>query len=85
MLEQETTVYKRALEMEYSLKLKASRAVFSDINRRFPALPFTLRALENKQSRLGLVECLNHGLLHPYPVLYEKAGELVAQVRGSVI
>ena len=33
-----------------------------------------------KQLRLGLVECLSHGLLHPYPVLHEKAGELVAQV-----
>ncbi len=45
-------------------------------------MPFTMRALDGKQSRLGLVECLNHGLLHPYPVLYEKAGELVAQVTG---
>jgi hypothetical protein len=33
-----------------------------------------------KQLRLGLVECLTHGLLHPYPVLHEKGGELVAQV-----
>jgi hypothetical protein len=34
-----------------------------------------------KQLKLGLVECLNHGLLHAYPVLHEKTGELVAQVR----
>ena len=78
--EKETTVYKRALEHEYHLKLKASRAVFSEINKRFPTMPFTMRALDGKQSRLGLVECLNHGLLHAYPVLYEKQGELVAQV-----
>ncbi len=38
-----------------------------------------------KQLRLGLVECLNHGLLHPYPVLHEKAGELVAQVKATVL
>lgn len=55
-------------------------------------MPFTLRGLsdgaegEAKQElsvgtmRLGLVECLNHGLLHPYPVLHEKQGDLVAQV-----
>lgn len=29
------------------------------------------------------MECLTHGLLHPYPVLHEKGGELVAQV-GAV-
>jgi hypothetical protein len=56
-------------------------------------MPFTLRALvegvENKdlakQMKLGLVECLNHNLLHPYPVLHEKTGELVAQVKGTVL
>ena len=89
--ERETTVYKRALDMEYQLKMKASRAVFSEINKRFPTMPFALRSiaegdekvdLSEGQLRLGLVECLNHGLLHPYPVLHEKQGELVAQVRG---
>lgn len=89
--ERETTVYKRALDMEYQLKMKASRAVFSEINKRSPTMPFALRGLaegdekvelSEGQLRLGLVECLNHGLLHPYPVLHEKQGELVAQVRA---
>eukprot|EP00884_Botryococcus_braunii_P010979 jgi/Botrbrau1/19883/Bobra.0059s0004.1 len=83
--EKETTVYKRALDQNYSLKLKASRAFFSEVQRRFTFMPFTLRALDNKQSRLGLVECLNHGLLHPYPVLHEKGGELVAQFKATVL
>lgn len=91
--EKATTVYKRALDQEYNLKLKASRTVFSEINKNFPAMPFTLRALvENakdkdvaKQMRLGLVECLNHMLLHPYPVLHEKGDQLVAQVKGTVL
>ena len=34
--------------------------------------PGQVRGLDSKQSRLGLVECLNHGLLHPFPVLHEK-------------
>ncbi|KAI8473942.1 MAG: peptidase M24, structural domain-containing protein [Monoraphidium minutum] len=93
--EKETTVYKRALDVEYKLKMKASRLVLGAITKRFPALPFTLRALAEgegedaaelrKQMRLGLVECLTHGLLHPYPVLHEKGGELVAQVKGTVL
>lgn len=33
-----------------------------------------LRALEEKRARLGLVECVNHELLQPYPVLHEKPG-----------
>ena len=33
----------------------------------------------------GLVECTNHGLLHAYPVLYEKSGELVAQAKATVL
>ena len=71
--EKETTVYKRALDQEYKLKLKASRQIFSEINKKYPTMPFTVRSLDSKQGRLGLVECLNHGLLHPYPVLHEKA------------
>ena len=43
-------------------------------------MPFTLRALGTERSRFGIVECLNHSLLHPYPVLHEKANELVRLV-----
>jgi curved DNA binding protein len=84
--EKQTTVYKRALDREYSLKMKASRALFSEINRKFPALPFTMRAIEDQRSaKLGLVECLNHELLHEYPVLWEKPGEMVAQFKSTVL
>lgn len=84
--EKETTIYKRALDMEYHLKRKTSRTVFGEINKKFPTMPFTVRALSDpKTMKLGLVECLNHGLLHPYPVLYERNGQLVAQVKGTVL
>ncbi|EIE26136.1 proliferation-associated protein 1 [Coccomyxa subellipsoidea C-169] len=83
--ERETTVYKRALDQEYKLKLKASRSIFSEINKKHPTMPFTTRGLDSKQSRLGILECLNHGLLHPYPVLHEKNGEVVAQFKATVL
>lgn len=76
--EKQTTVFKRELDVEYQLKLKASRTIFSEVIRKFPTMPFTIRDLENKQTRLGLNECVNHGLLQPYPVLWEKQGEVVA-------
>jgi methionyl aminopeptidase len=45
MDEKDTTVYKRDLSVEYKLRLKASRAIFSEINKKAPTLPFTIRAL----------------------------------------
>ncbi|KAI3906151.1 hypothetical protein MKW92_031492 [Papaver armeniacum] len=43
------------------------------------------RALEEKRARLGLVECVNHELLQPYPVLHEKPGDLVAHIKFTVL
>ena len=34
--------------------------------------------------RMGLVECVNNELLHPYPVLAEKKGEFIAQFKYTV-
>jgi hypothetical protein len=33
---------------------------------------------------MGLVECVKNELLHPYPVLAEKNGEVVAQFKYTV-
>ena len=33
--------------------------------------------------RLGITECVRHDLLQPHPVLYEKEGEIVAQVHAD--
>eukprot|EP01025_Chloroclados_australasicus_P046319 TRINITY_DN5111_c0_g1_i2.p1 TRINITY_DN5111_c0_g1~~TRINITY_DN5111_c0_g1_i2.p1 ORF type:complete len:378 (+),score=53.89 TRINITY_DN5111_c0_g1_i2:77-1210(+) len=85
--EKQTTVYKRALNVEYSLKMKASRAMLSEISKRYPCMPFPLRKLLSggSQSKFGLVECVNHGLLHAYPVLWEKEGESVAHIKATVL
>ncbi|KAJ7536137.1 hypothetical protein O6H91_12G057500 [Diphasiastrum complanatum] len=83
--EKQTTVYKRAVDKNYHLKMKASRFIFSEINQKFPIMPFTARALEEKRARLGLVECVNHELLQPYPVLHEKPGDLVAHLKFTVL
>ncbi|XP_010920808.1 ERBB-3 BINDING PROTEIN 1 isoform X1 [Elaeis guineensis] len=83
--EKHTTIYKRAVDKNYHLKMKASRFIFSEINQKFPIMPFTARALEEKRARLGLVECVNHELLQPYPVLHEKPGDLVAHIKFTVL
>jgi len=84
-LESRTTIYKRAVDQNYLLKMKAARYVFNEINSRFPTLPFALRALDEKRGKLGVTECLKHDLIAPYPVLYEKSGEHVAQFKFTVL
>lgn len=83
--EDRTTVFKRAQESNYQLKMKASRAVFSDIIKKFPTFPFTLRNMEEKTARFGIKECRDHGLVHAYPVLVEKEGELVAHLKFTAL
>lgn len=83
--ETRTTVYKRT-DLTYALKLKASRAFYSEVCNKFTMMPFTLRACEDeKKARLGVKECTDHELLTPYPVLYEKEGEFVAQFKFTVL
>lgn len=83
--EKQTTIYKRAVDKNYNLKMKASRFIFSEISQKFPVMPFTARDLEEKRARLGLVECVSHDLLQPYPVLHEKPGDLVAHIKFTVL
>ncbi|KAL2958033.1 hypothetical protein AAZX31_18G184700 [Glycine max] len=83
--EKQTTIYKRAVDKSYHLKMKASRFIFSEISQKFPIMPFSARALEEKRARLGLVECVNHELLQPYPVLHEKPGDFVAHIKFTVL
>jgi len=53
--EARTTVFKRAVEENYRLKMKASRYVINEVNKRFPTLPFSLRALDERQGRMGVI------------------------------
>ena len=41
--EKQTTIYKRAVDKNYHLKMKASRFIFSEISQKFPIMPFTAR------------------------------------------
>merc|ERR1711972_802801 len=58
----------------------------SEVNRRFPVLPFTLRGIEDEQvARIGVSEARRHDLLEEYPVLKEKDGQFVAQFKFTVL
>lgn len=81
-----TTVFKRNVENQYRLKMKASRYVVSEVDKKFPTLPFTLRHFEDeRQAKMGITECVNHGLLMPYPSLVEKNDAKVAHFKCTVL
>merc|ERR1711988_806628 len=80
------TVYKRAPDATYLLKTQKARQFISEVNKRFPALPFTLRAIEDEQvARVGISEAKRHDLLDEYPVLKERDGEFIAQFKFTLL
>ncbi|KAM7079854.1 LOW QUALITY PROTEIN: proliferation-associated protein 2G4 [Ciconia maguari] len=82
---QRTTFTKGNPSKQYGLMMKTSRAFFSEVERRFDTMPFTLMAFEDeKKARMGVVECAKHEL-PPFNVLYEKEGEFVAQFKFTVL
>ncbi len=81
-----TTIFARDPAYAYNLKMKASRAVYNEILKKAPgSLPFALRSLETPGARMGLSECITHGLVVPYPVLHEKTDAKTAQFKTTVL
>merc|ERR1712008_569292 len=66
--------------------MKASRAVLSEIDKKYPTLPFTIRHFDDERiAKMGVTECVARGLLTPYPSLFEKKGEHVAHFKCTVL
>jgi len=83
--EARTTVYKRK-DVSYNLKMKTSRTFFSEVDKKYDFMPFTLRGFEDeKKAKMGVVECVKHDLVEPFTVLWDKAGEFVAQFKFTVL
>ena len=81
-----TTIYKRNVDRNYSLKMKASRALYSEINKKYPTLPFAIRSFEDEtQAKLGIRELIQHELVSGYPVLFERPGSHVAHLKFSIL
>uniref|UniRef100_A0A2K5XZD6 Peptidase M24 domain-containing protein n=1 Tax=Mandrillus leucophaeus TaxID=9568 RepID=A0A2K5XZD6_MANLE len=71
---------------QHGLKMKTSRAFFSEVERRFDAMPFTLRTFEDeKKAQMGVAQCTKHELLQLFNVLYKKEGEFLAQFKSTVL
>ena len=80
-----TTVFKREMDTQYSLKSKSARSFFHTVNEKYPTLPFSIRGFEDLTgAKVGVKECVAHDLLMAYPVLAEKHGEFVAQFKCTI-
>lgn len=48
---------------------------YSEVRTKFGNMPFNLRSFEEEtKAKMGVVECVNHKLIEPFQVLYEKPG-----------
>lgn len=80
-----TTIFKRNVDKQYSLKVQASRQLLAEVDKKYPTLPFTVRHLSDvRKARLGIPECVSHGLLTPYPSLHDHSG-IVAHFKCTVL
>ncbi|KAG1781702.1 peptidase M24, structural domain-containing protein [Suillus placidus] len=80
-----TTIYQKDSSVTYQLKMKNSRAVFSEVQKKAGAFPFNVRALDDeKRARLGLQEAVQHGLIKPYEVVYTPANTFVAAFHFTI-
>lgn len=80
-----TTIYQRDSTVTYQLKMKNSRAVFSQVQQKAGAFPFNIRALDDeKRARMGLQEAVQHSLVKTYDVIYTPANTFVAAFHFTI-
>ncbi|KAJ7126889.1 proliferation-associated protein 1, partial [Mycena epipterygia] len=83
--EARTSIFQRDSAVTYQLKMKNSRAVFSEVQKKAGAFPFNIRSLEDeKRSRMGLQEAVQHGLVKPYEVIYTPTNTFVAAFHFTI-
>lgn len=84
-LDTKVSIYKKT-EENYLLKLKASRAFYVEVKKKYGPMPFNLRNFEEEaKAKMGVHECVTHKLVEPFQVLYEKHNEIVAQFKNTVL
>jgi len=80
-----TTIYQKENTVTYQLKMKTSRAVFSEVQKKAGAFPFNVRCLDDeKRARLGLQEAVQHNLVKPYEVVYTPSNTFVAAFHFTI-
>ncbi|KAJ2720943.1 hypothetical protein GGI07_004293 [Coemansia sp. Benny D115] len=83
------TIYQRDVNQQYPLKLRMSRSLLSEIDKRFSVFPFLMRDVVGDNSALkgGVNECVKSRLIVPFAVPVEKLNgpNTVAQFKITVM
>ena len=70
----------------YVLHLLCMCVCAAQVDKKFGNMPFSLSAFEDeRKARMGVVECVKHGLLEPYHVLYDRENEFCAHFRFTLL
>lgn len=81
-----TTVYKRVVNSKYGLKIAASRKFLNEVQKNFPAMPFSLRSMEDEMlAKMGVRECAGHDLVTPYNVIWSEADSQMFHLKYTVL
>lgn len=81
-----STIYRRANDNEHLMKTQTGKKFMVEARRRFPDLPFSLRAFDDiAAAKVGVSEAKRHGLLHEYPVIREREGQVIVQFKYTVL
>ncbi|KAJ1945528.1 hypothetical protein FBU59_002281 [Linderina macrospora] len=82
------TVFQRDVNQMYNLKLRTSRALFSEVCKQYSVFPFLMRDVTtaNPSLKAGINECLRARLLVPFTVTVDKThgDTFVAQFKITV-
>lgn len=83
-LQNRSTLHRRTATT-YGLKRPSSRALLSEVVKKFGTFPFSLRQLEDeKAGKVGVVECVRGGVLRQYEVVGDKDNEPVARLFTTI-
>jgi len=83
-LSNRTTLHRRTATT-YGLKRPTSRALLSEVVKKFGTFPFSLRQLEDeKAAKVGVVECVRGGVLRAYEVVGDKNNDPVARLFTTI-
>ncbi|KAJ2773522.1 hypothetical protein IWQ56_000239 [Coemansia nantahalensis] len=82
-------IYQRDVGQQHSLKLRASRTLFTSVRNQHSVFPFLMRGVvgSNQALKAGVAECVRSRLLVPFAVTMDKepGDTFVAQFKATVI
>ncbi|RDL34439.1 uncharacterized protein BP5553_07567 [Venustampulla echinocandica] len=82
--ENRPTLHRRT-NLTYALKRPSSKKILNEVVKRFGTFPFSLRQLEDERdAKVGVVECVRGNVFRQYEVVGDKDGEPVGRLLTTI-